>query len=248
MKYIVVTTPDNIDVEYRLAGTGSRMGAAAIDMIIQFCIFAVIAAISVFTLVKLDKSILSIDPDNILLTLTILIIAYFLIFFLYFLVLEILMKGQTIGKRLLGLRTIRQNGQPITFLQAVTRNLIRVFIDNNGIGILIMLFSKQNKRLGDIAAGTIVVSENPDIIKSDALKIKEIGNYNSNALNTNYLLTVAEYELLKDYFSRRDTFSDEGISAQAKLTEYFSEKFNLNPQSVSEHTLYQFMKDNSKMY
>ncbi|MBE6013110.1 MAG: RDD family protein [Lachnospiraceae bacterium] len=249
MKYINVTTPDNIEVEYRLAGTGSRMGAAAIDLLIQsivFFIIIIISANSIFNLSSIND--ISFNDSKLSWVIAFIIITYFLIFFGYFLLAEIIMKGQTVGKRILHLRTIRKNGQPITFIQSIIRNIIRVFIDNNGVGILMMLFSKDNRRLGDMAAGTIVISENPDIISADSLQIKEIGGIYDSLLNTSYPLTLEEYEILKDYFSRRDSFIDEGMEAQRHLTEYFSSKFGLNPESVTEGTLYKLMTDNSRMY
>src|SRR4029078_5649079 len=80
----------------------------------------------------------------------------------YYMVFEILWNGQTPGKRLVGVRVMRENGYPIRPVDAVIRNLVRI-VDwlpaTYGIGVLTMLLNKRSKRLGDFASGTIVVRE-----------------------------------------------------------------------------------------
>jgi hypothetical protein len=78
-------------------------------------------------------------------------------------VLEYYMGGQTLGKRWLGIRVIKENGQGITFLASLIRNLFRL-IDNLPFGYflggLVCFFHPGDKRIGDMVAGTIVVREN----------------------------------------------------------------------------------------
>jgi uncharacterized RDD family membrane protein YckC len=80
----------------------------------------------------------------------------------YFILFEILWSGQTPGKRLVGVRVIRENGYPVRPIDAVIRNLVRI-VDwlpgIYGVGVLTMLLNKRSKRLGDFASGTIVVRE-----------------------------------------------------------------------------------------
>jgi len=80
----------------------------------------------------------------------------------YFMVFEILWNGQTPGKRLVGLRVIRESGYPIRPVDAVIRNLVRI-VDwlplVYGVGVLVMLLNQRSRRLGDFASGTIVVRE-----------------------------------------------------------------------------------------
>ena len=89
-------------------------------------------------------------------------LAVFLVTAGYFMLFEILWSGQTPGKRLVGVRVIRENGYPIRPIDAVIRNLVRV-VDwlpgIYGVGVLTMLLNKRSKRLGDFASGTIVVRE-----------------------------------------------------------------------------------------
>jgi uncharacterized RDD family membrane protein YckC len=80
----------------------------------------------------------------------------------YFMFFEIVWSGETPGKRLLGVRVIRESGYPIRPADAVIRNLVRI-VDGlpalYAAGVLTMLFNRRSKRLGDFAAGTIVVRE-----------------------------------------------------------------------------------------
>jgi hypothetical protein len=90
------------------------------------------------------------------------VVVVFLVLFAYFVIFEIVWSGQTPGKRLLGLRVIRENGYSIRPVDAVVRNLVRI-VDalptGYAIGLLVMLLNDRAKRLGDFAAGTLVVRE-----------------------------------------------------------------------------------------
>ena len=77
----------------------------------------------------------------------------------YHLIFEMVWNGQTPGKRMLGLRVIRENGYPLRATDAVVRNLVRLVDSLAYIGLVVMLFNDRAKRLGDFAAGTVVVRE-----------------------------------------------------------------------------------------
>ncbi|NIJ69262.1 RDD family protein [Xanthomonas sp. 60] len=87
------------------------------------------------------------------------LILMFLLTWAYTIVLEALW-GQTVGKRLLGLRVVAQDGAPIGWNAAVTRNLLRT-VDmlplGYAVGLLSSLFDRHGRRLGDLVAGTVVV-------------------------------------------------------------------------------------------
>jgi uncharacterized RDD family membrane protein YckC len=95
---------------------------------------------------------------------------FFVLWWGYFITFETLWNGQTPGKRLMKVRVIRMSGYPVTFLDAVVRNLVRI-IDFlpllYGIGVTTMFISSQSRRLGDYAAGTIVVKERAPIQLED---------------------------------------------------------------------------------
>ena len=85
-----------------------------------------------------------------------------MLFFGYFIIFEALWNGQTPGKKALGIRVVRDGGYAIDFGASLVRNLIRVgelLIGTYTLSAVAMLLSPENKRLGDIAAGTIVVRD-----------------------------------------------------------------------------------------
>ena len=89
----------------------------------------------------------------------------FLLIWGYFALLEGLWRGQTVGKRVMKLRVIKDSGRQITLFEALARNLLRYVDFMPGLflaGVVTMMCNKLNKRLGDFAAGTIVIHEQVD--------------------------------------------------------------------------------------
>jgi len=158
MNYITILTPDNIEIEYRLAGPGSRTAAMVIDLLLQCLAMVAVYVIALYTL--MDGSLVYARPEQSAWFAAIIIFSVFVIFYGYYVVAEVSMNGRTIGKKILGLRVIRENGAPITLTQSLIRNIIKLFIDMSGVGVITIMFSKKCKRLGDMAASTIVIAEN----------------------------------------------------------------------------------------
>ncbi len=150
---LVVPTPERVTFQYPVAGPGSRFLAQLIDVVI---LTVVLLGVAVLILVL---GALINDRD---LTVLLLILASFVITFFYFLIAEAMFAGQTPGKRVLRLRVVGDQGQPITFSQALIRNLVRVvdFLPvYYGVGLVTLFINGRGKRLGDLAAGTLVVRE-----------------------------------------------------------------------------------------
>ncbi len=162
---LAIRTPESITIRYELAGIGSRFLAVFADLIIQVVTVIVIAI--AFSLANIgDHGLvraLHIPAKAASATLTALVIfGLFAIFFGYFIVAEWRFNGRTIGKRMIGIRVVRDGGGPIDPLASIIRNFIRVLeagLFFYGISAIVALFSKENKRLGDYAAGTIVVRD-----------------------------------------------------------------------------------------
>ena len=245
MKSIFVTTPDNIKVEYRLAGAGSRVGAAVIDTAIQATAFFIIVLTAVWVAFDLNADIFDQTLERLSNIAAMVLVLYFIIFFGYFLIFEIITKGQTPGKKIFGLRTIRANGQPITFIQSIIRNVVRVTLDNMGLGVIMMLFTKNHTRLGDMLASTIVISENPSKYKMESLLWRpEMASYDARTravVNNDYPITYEEYEIIKDYFARKDDFLENGRYAEVRVREYFAQKFDIDKVKVDRAFLEMLM-------
>jgi uncharacterized RDD family membrane protein YckC len=158
-----VLTPERVSLQYDIAGIGSRGAAAMVDTLIQLVALIVIF-VALSAGLAASSAFLSVGDGDGASTLFIALfaLALFAVADGYFMLFEILWSGQTPGKRMVGLRVIRENGYPMRPIDAVIRNLVRM-VDwlpgAYGIGVLTMLLNKRSKRLGDFASGTIVVRE-----------------------------------------------------------------------------------------
>ena len=147
-----VETSDHVVLRYDLAGGGNRGFAALVDFAIATVIFIASEFLMTQALNLFGSGLLVLRGVAVLLTL--------LITWSYFIGLEWLWQGQTIGKRMYGLRVIGEDGSPARFTAVLIRNLARVvdFLPSfYGLGLLIVIVSPRSQRLGDLAAGTYVV-------------------------------------------------------------------------------------------
>ncbi len=152
-----VTTAENVAFTYSLAGLGSRFLAVFIDLLIQVTLASLVALIlalfGFFTLFG--------HKTGTAIAIGVSAVIVFAIFYAYFIVFET-EDGRTPGKRLIGIRVVRDGGFPLDFSSSVIRNVVRVLEATLGfyvISVVCVFASAQNKRLGDMAAGTIVVRD-----------------------------------------------------------------------------------------
>lgn len=151
---LTLDTPEGVQLELTLAGVGSRFTSALIDYLIQGVVLLFLGLI-----LGLGASI---DPGDGGFAAAIFYIAFFVVFTGYDVAFEVLNAGQTPGKRLNGLRVVHENGAPVTFSRSAVRNVLRLFDILPGaylVGIASILASRRNQRLGDLAAGTLVVRD-----------------------------------------------------------------------------------------
>ncbi len=145
-----------------MAGLGSRSAAFLVDLLIQSVVGA--GLLVAFALLSRPVAASGAIPEQVIAATALVVGALTLFFFLwgYFLLFEIAWNGQTPGKRVLHVRVVRENGYPVTAVDSAVRNLVRVVDWLPGIyavGLLTMLLNDRAKRIGDFAAGTIVVRE-----------------------------------------------------------------------------------------
>jgi uncharacterized RDD family membrane protein YckC len=152
---ISVRTSDNVTLGYTVAGVGSRIVAQILDNLvaIPLTIVAVLLAGSLASVFVTSSE--GADFANAAIG----VFAFF-VYFGYFLVAEAVTTGKTPGKSAMGLRVIRVDGSAVDFGAVAVRNLIRV-IDFSIVlvGLVVMFFQPQTRRLGDLAAGTVVVRD-----------------------------------------------------------------------------------------
>ena len=155
-----IETPEQVALEFPVAGIGSRFVALLLDHLIQLGI--VIGAGLVFFLVESATGSHRVENLASKWFDALLIVFFFLLYWGYFALFEAFWRGQTPGKRVMKLRVIKDAGRQITLFESLARNLLRLVDYLPGLyltGVITMLCNKRNKRLGDLAAGTLVVHE-----------------------------------------------------------------------------------------
>lgn len=179
----VIRSPEQVALDLPIAGPMSRILAFSIDygviLVLEALIFTslVMAALSLAnfdqlqalghwldeTQGELEQGRVDIFGGWLMVMLAIWVVTDFLLQSSYFIVCELLMQGRSPGKAVIGLRVVRDGGLPITLRESALRNLLRVVdmmpVGQYLVGLVSMILSKDVRRLGDFAAGTIVVRE-----------------------------------------------------------------------------------------
>jgi uncharacterized RDD family membrane protein YckC len=158
---INLQTPESVELEFTLAGIGNRSFALIIDYIIFGLTILLVWSLSAFLAFQLVPNLIGNGFSDRLAQWiwAIQSMTTFAIYVGYFVVLETLWQGQTPGKKWTKIRVIRDNGKPERLPQAILRALLRPVDDMLFIGVFFIIFTPQEKRLGDMLAGTIVVQE-----------------------------------------------------------------------------------------
>jgi uncharacterized RDD family membrane protein YckC len=150
---LVVATPEQVAFRFETAGLGSRFAAQLLDLLVLTAILVALGLAGIG---------LAMVTGQVLPGLLVFVVLGFVSFWAYWILPEALWSGQTVGKYVLHLRVIDARGGPITAGQAVIRNLLRVvdFLPwSYALGTIVMFGTVRSQRLGDLAAGTIVIRE-----------------------------------------------------------------------------------------
>jgi uncharacterized RDD family membrane protein YckC len=153
---LVVATPERVSFDYKIAGLATRGIAQLLDLLI---LFGVLMALY-FSALALGAA--GADSAAFLVA----VIGSFVVVFGYFWACEAFWSGQTVGKRVFRLRAVGDRGEPMTFVQAGIRNVVRIvdFLPYAyGVGLVALFVNGRGKRLGDLAAGTIVVKDSEHV-------------------------------------------------------------------------------------
>lgn len=213
---ITVVTPENVTITYELAGLGSRAIACILDVMLQMLALTALGLVLLGTVTlfsaKRESLILQTLSDF---AVGIIIVALFLVIIGYFIFFEATRNGQTPGKKALGLRVVREEGGPVDASGAVIRNLVRVIELTLGFhlsSVLFILFSPKYKRLGDYAAGTIVVKEHrtsAEDIETPSIPVVEHTHAESVFVKDVDLLSVDEMAALRRFVERRHELKED---------------------------------------
>jgi uncharacterized RDD family membrane protein YckC len=229
MDSLVIETPEQIPLEFPLAGIGSRFLALALDTIFQAIAAVVLVAVAAAIGMNATKM-----PNREAWVKALLVLLWFLLQSGYFAIFEAVWNGQTPGKRLTRLRVIEDSGRPITVYAAVARNLLRI-VDSlpvlYGVAIVSALFSAQSKRLGDYVAGTVVVREKPAALET-GIRF-ELAPAASNSRYDVARLTPEEFQLIEAFLLRRNQLAA-GVRASTagKILQRLAARLEFTPEDA----------------
>ncbi|MFC1581185.1 RDD family protein [Thermodesulfobacteriota bacterium] len=241
---LTIQTPEHVGFQYVLAGLGSRAMAFILDTLIRGLLILFILVVVVTTselLPQLDPTgLLNAIPKNWILALGFL--AYGVIDLGYFLLFEALWGGQTPGKRQQKLRVIRIDGQPIGWLESALRNILRAVDMLAGfypIGLLVMFLSSRSQRIGDYAAGTVVIREGQRNVPKGRAQYQTAEE--KTGLDLEQYVTRLEpkqYQILRTFLQRRDNMDPENRKELARvLCDRLFEKWGISSrQKFSRET------------
>lgn len=197
---IKIATPEGVELELVLAGAGSRAIAALLDFLIKALVF--------FAVLLLAWAVGVHDGIGVAL----LIILSFSLLFGYDVLFEVLASGRTPGKRWSGLRVVRDGGRPIGVGTSAVRNILRVIDILPGVytvGLISIVLTVRNQRLGDLAAGSLVVRERHEFDAPGAMptvpSADEVAAWDVSAVSPE------ELAMVRQFLARRG-----GIEARAR--------------------------------
>lgn len=224
---ITIQTPESVELEFTLAGIGNRALALLIDYLCVSLLISLVSLVASF----LDEQVITLSvllgDGTDALSLWLIAIALLVsaaIYWGYFVGFETAWQGQTPGKRLAKIRVINDSGKPEGVFQATLRALLRPVDDILFIGFFCIVFGKQEKRIGDWLAGTLVVqaeraigeanvtiSQAAKTLALDLLQQSDVGN-----------LLPDDFATLREYLQRR-TFLTK--AARQKLSVELAQQF-----------------------
>ena len=194
-----VETPESVLLTFRLAGVWTRMRAYCVDLLI-IGLAAVVIMVGFIVLFFGDTFRGSGMGEGLFFVLL------FVIQWGYFWLFEALFDGRTVGKSVVGLRVVKVEGHPISFYDAMLRNLLRavdVLPFAYGVGFLSIFSTRRLQRLGDLAAGTVVVRERRARFRGDPKAFLEIDPIPRVDLGSSYRPSERVLTLIETLFRRR---------------------------------------------
>jgi uncharacterized RDD family membrane protein YckC len=216
MQTIRITTSQNIDIDYEVAGAGDRILARLLDYALFILILILGVIIGSLTIGKIDNS----------LTIIVLVIIYAVLYVFYDLVCEVWMNGQSVGKRVMKIKVISLDGARPTFGQYLMRWLFR-FVDftlTSGLcGLICVLVSDKKQRVGDIVANTTLIKTEPRALMNNLVFTPPAESY-TPVFNEASQLTDKDINLLHEvtqaYFETGNT--EVVYSAAARIKQLLS--------------------------
>ncbi|MES2515549.1 MAG: RDD family protein [Bacteroidota bacterium] len=173
MDAIIITTTQNVDLEYDPAGVGYRILATLLDGV--FIVVYALLMLLMFTQFGFNYFYSS----NQYLATTLIIICGLPVLMYHFLS-ETLMNGQSFGKKIIGIKVVKLDGTQPGISSYVLRSILRIIdlqLFSGVIGLITVVVSDNSQRLGDMAAGTTVIKLGPKTTLRDTILYRQVDNY-----------------------------------------------------------------------
>lgn len=254
-----IDTPELVQLEFPLAGLGSRSLACIFDYFLQAAAFVlfVLAVVALGTWLGAGTTSSAPasktpDPGGVWVA-AIVFLIIFLVQWGYFTLFEAFWGGRTPGKRLFRLRVIEQSGRSITFIDALSRNLLRLVDGFPGllymVGAVFLFTTQRCQRLGDMVAGTVVVHEQKvaapmwdgngarTFTASMAESVSQEPPVRPSGLPADAIakLSLEDVEMMENFDARRpDLPVEAGVALAAKMAEKMAQKMGVHaPEGVN---------------
>lgn len=227
-----IVTPENIAFRYRLAGPFRRLPAYLLDLLIRGAVmYALSMVLGITGMFGLGFA-----------AIFLLLLAAFVLEWFYGGVLETYWNGQTVGKWAMGIRVVSTDGQPISGWQAVLRNFLRI-ADAQPFwlyqaGLLTTLMTSRFQRLGDLAAGTMVIVEERHWLKGMVHFAEPEVARLASLVPPNFVVTRSLATALAAYVERRPMFTwARRLEIARHLAEPLRQRFGLPPNTNPDYLL-----------
>lgn len=246
---ITLQTPESVELEFTLAGIGSRVLAYTIDFVLWLLILLIFVWAWTFLSFQVQDYWERFVGDGDTLALW-LISIFFLLFFAlyvgYFVFFETLWCGQTPGKRFIKIRVIRDDGRPVRLPQATLRALLRPIDDLFPFfpGVFLIAFGGREKRLGDWVAGTVVVQEERPVVAAN-FPISESAKHLASQLPFEADLSQLQPEdfaVIREYLQRRQTMLSEARAEKGRQLAHQVKELIALPGVPKDTTAHQFLE------
>lgn len=224
---LTIETPEQIELEFPIAGLGSRGMALLVDTVIQLVV--VIVVLITTSLISPDLSRYWVTAGKWMTAAIILLM--FCLYWGYFAIFEVFWNGQTPGKRQARIRVITASGRPITVFEAIARNFLRA-VDSQLlyiVGAIAIAVDKKNRRLGDMVAGTVVIHELQEQGDSYwyAQKSDVVINPSVEAVTA---MTAQEFQLIETFLNRRlDLPYEQRQRTAQNIADHIGARLNVPP-------------------
>lgn len=205
MSELSINTTQNVNINFTAASVGERLGAFLLDMLIKVA-YLIFIGYFVFYLMGLGDLISGLDQWS-----RIAVIMLFLLpYVFYSLTLEILFDGQTFGKRIVKIKVVKIDGYQASFGDYLMRwilRLIDIWSSSGIVGLITLIVSDKTQRLGDMSAGTAVITLKTKV-SIDSTILEEIGEEYVPIYPLVIKLSDNDIRIIKDTFHAAEAKDD----------------------------------------